>query len=237
MGISAQKLAFEGRTVVMIAFPESWKGEVTDAFGKATEESPTYEPHTTFFKKAIEQIRANQQTKDEIGDAQAIDLWGYSTGAAIIAEMLTDPKFREEVANAALICPPSSVNQNMLQAAWGAAREGWEYIRPKNEESTARRNVVNRQGIEVTKDHRDRMLRTFNALKKKPLRSNGWWEKDMKVRDGGKITVVSYDHDEMTRAYKIADKIRANPNLNLVELPGTHETWLSNPDPLIAAVG
>ena len=245
MGMLPQELAFRGRKVVMIGFPESWHGEATDAFGKATEQSKSYEPHTTFFKKAIEAVALDQGVIDRIGTPSEIDLWGYSTGAAIVAEMLTDTKFSENISNAAIICPPSCVDQNNLKLPFGieaplpsgVANELREVFRSsKNMRNAAKLNVFNRKEEQYTEDHRRRMLRTYNALREKVLKKNYWWTKDIRPRDGGKITVVSYDNDNMTRSYEAVNEIRQNPNLSVVELHGTHNTALSEPATIIKAI-
>ena len=234
MGMLPQELAFEGRNVVVIGFPESWYGEATDAFGKATEESSSYEPHTTFFKEAIRAIKEKQEVKDKIGDASEIELWGYSAGAAIVAEILTDKTFRGQVANAVIIAPPNCVDQKHVNIS--IFRELLQVVRPKNIKNAARLNVTNRHDIQYTEDHRKRMLRTFNAFEKKVLKRNNWWKNDLKVKSGGKITVVSYDSDQMTKSYKAAKEIAKIPNLTLVELPGSHNTPLTKPEILIDAV-
>jgi hypothetical protein len=241
MGMLPQEIAFEGRKVVLIGFPESWHGEVTVVFGKATEESQSYEPHTAFFKKAIEAVRQEQEVKNRIGEPSDIELWGYSTGAAIVAEILTDSVFREKVSNAAIICPPSCVDQENLKIF------GQEIPLPKamvqelvqtfkNYRNASKRNVTNRREIEFTKDHRERMLKTYNALRKKVLRRNDWLEKDLQVKKGGTITLVSYDKDQLTKSYSVVDEIKQNPNLKVIELSGGHGTPLSNSETLINAV-
>jgi pimeloyl-ACP methyl ester carboxylesterase len=244
MGMLPQELAFSGRKVVLVGFPESWHGEATDAFGKATEESKTYEPHTTFFKEAISAIEDKQEVRDKIGITSEIDLWGYSTGAAIVAEILaTDKQFREQVANAAIICPPNCVDQENFKIfgqeiplPGAIINELWETVRPGNIKDAAKRNVTNRHDIQSTEDHRKRMLKTYNALREKVLRKNDWWKNDLRVKEGGKITVVSYDKDRLTKSYKVADEIAQNPNLHVIELSGSHNTPLSKPKEAIEAV-
>ena len=243
-GMLAQEAAFLlGRDVVLIGFPESWHGEATDAFGRATEESTSYEPHTAFFKKAIENIRAKQNVQAAIGNPSEIELWGYSTGAAIVAEILTDPQYREQVANAVIIAPPSCVDQKNLKILGqeiplptAMIRELLQNVRPKNIKDTAKLNVTNRRDIQYTEDHRKRMLRTYNALREKVLRKNNWWKNDLKVKAGGRITVVSYDSDRLTRSYEVVDQIAQNPNLSVVELHGGHNNALTKPEILIDAV-
>ena len=243
MGMLPQELAFSGRKVVLIGFPESWHGEATDAFGKATESTTSYEPHTTFFKKAIEAIREKQAVQDKIGDASEIDLWGYSTGAAIAAEILTDPQFRQQIANAVIIAPPSCVDQKNLKIfgqeiplPTAIIKQLFENVRPKNVKDAAKLNVTNRHDIQYTEDHRKRMTRTYNALREKVLRRNNWWKKDLQVKAGGRITVISYENDELTKSREVVDEIAQNPKLNVIELPGSHNTPLTKPEIVVGTV-
>ncbi len=238
-----ESASYAGRDVVIIGYPDSWHGNVTDAFGKAAEESSSYEPHTTFFKEAIKAILERQDVKAKIGDVSEIDLWGHSTGAAIIAEILTDRQFRERVANAVLIAPPSCVDQRNpkifgreIPLPGAIISELWDILKPKNIRNAAKINVANRHEIQYTKDHRRRELRSHYALRKKPLRRNNWWKKDLGVKEGGTIIVVSYDHDQMTKTYKVVDEIAQNPNLHIIKLPGSHTTPLRKPLDLIRAV-
>ena len=176
-----------------------------------------------------------------------MDLWGFSTGAAITAELLRKKAFRSQVANAVLICPPSCVDRKMTHIPifnQDIPVSPKQFITElldstlANLTDTAKRNVSNREDFEYTADHRRRMTRTYNALRAKTLKRTDWWveDKDMQVKEGGKITVAIYKGDHMTEAIKVADKIRANPNLDVQEFAGAHERCLFDPEPLLKAV-
>lgn len=85
-------------------------------------------------------------------------------------------------------------------------------------------------------DKRRRMLRTYNALRNKVLKRNEWWKKDMRVKDGGSIVVVSYDKDRLTKSYKAVNEIKQNPNLRVLELSGSHNTPRTKSEELITAI-
>ena len=235
MGMLPQEIAFKGRKVITIAYPESWHGNVTDEFGKAAEQSSTFEPHVSFFKQAIENIREMPDVKSKLGEHAQIELWGYSAGALMVPEMLTDDDFSKKVSNAAIIAPASNFDQTMNQAKRNVLRDQFDtYF--SDFRNVAKMNPSFRGKIEVTADFRDRQERTFNALAKKVLRKFAWWEQDMKVADGGKIAVVSYANDIQTQTLRVDKEISQNPNLHLIRLFGTHEAPKIEPETLINAV-
>ena len=83
MGMLPQEMAFEGRNVIFIGYPENWMGDVTNEFADAAQKSGNYEPHTTFFKRAIEKIKKDPGLRTKIGDFEKFDIWGYSAGSVI----------------------------------------------------------------------------------------------------------------------------------------------------------
>ena len=241
MGMLPQEIAFEGRKVVTIGYPESWHGNVTDAFGKAAEDSTSYEPYVSFFKEAIKAIREMPDVKEKLGDSSQIELWGWSAGALMTAEILEDPSFQEMVSNAVIIAPASCVDQKNIkmfdQEIPVPKAILTDTIRTfRDFENIAKLNVTERGKIKYTKDKRRRMTRAYNALRNKVLRRTEWWKNDIRVADGGNIIVVSYDKDELTKSYKVVDEIRQNPNLKVLELSGSHHTPKTKPEDLIDAI-
>lgn len=240
MGSLPQEIAFQGRKVITIAYPESWHGDVTDAFGRAVEESSSYEPHTLFFKRAIENIGQNADVKKELGDYSKIELWGWSAGALMVSEMLTDKDFGQKISDAVIIAPASNLDRkisNLKMPVWLTVLVEELQSYASNFKNSAKLNPNNRTNVEYTKDKRKRMQRTFNALAKKVLRKNNWWEQDMDVSQGGKIVVVSYNNDRMTGTSGVVNEIRKNPKLNLIELSGSHTNPRNDSEVLISKVG
>lgn len=243
MGMLPQELAFSGRNVVTIGYPESWRGNVTDAFGEAARSSSGYEPHTSFFKGAIRDILQRPDVKEKLGSSAEIDLWGFSAGAAIVADILKDKKFQDITANARIIAPPSCVDQKNVKIfnqeiplPKDMLYELWQIFRPRNLKAAAKLNVSNRGEIEYTEEKRKRMTKAYNALRDKVLKRNEWWKNDMRVKEGGSIIVVSYDNDTLTKSYKTVGEISQNPNLRVLELPGSHVTPRTEPGILIDAI-
>lgn len=236
MGMLPQEIAFKGRKVITIAYPESWHGNVTDAFGKAAEDSQTFEPHVSFFKQAIENIRQMPDVKSRLGEHEQIELWGYSAGALMVSEMLTDKDFSQKISNAVIIAPASNVDRENVKSAGLDILNDQLKTYLSDFKNTAKMNPNIRAKIEYTQDFRNRQLKTFNALAAKVLRKYNWWEQDMKVADGGKIAVVSYASDSQAQTTRVENEIKQNSNLELLKLPGTHGTPKIEPETLINAV-
>jgi hypothetical protein len=244
MGILLQQAVFDGRTAIMIGFPDGWKGNVTDEFGEATEKSLNYDPHTSFFEGAIDEISHDPKIIEKIGEVSKMDLWGFSTGATIVSELLSREKLKDKVVNAVMICPPSCVDQEPMRVFGHEIplspkqifSELWDSTLG-NLTNTAKRNVSNREDFKYTEDHRRRQVRTYNALRAKTLRRIPWWENDMQVKEGGKITVALYKGDRVTKGISIESEIKnANPKLDIQEFDGAHERALFDPEPLLEKV-
>ena len=234
MGMLPQEIAFRGRKVVTIAYPESWRGEVTEEFANAAQDSATFEPHVSFFRGAIDKIM--KDSKEQIGEQGKIELWGYSAGALMVSEMLTNESFAQKVSDAAIVAPASNFDRKGVISVGTAILADQLKSFGTDFKNMAKLNPNNRGKIEFTADKRKRMQKTFDALYKKVLRKNNWWEQDMKVSEGGKIVVVSYGQDDMTRTKIVEDNIRQNPNLHLISLLGTHQTPKIESEALISAV-
>lgn len=235
MGMLPQEIAFQGRKVVTIAYPESWQGNVTDEFRKKAEESSTLEPHVSFFKKAIELIRQNPVAKTKIGEHEKIELWGFSAGALMVSEMLTDESFNKNVSNAAIIAPASNSDRGTMSAYFDVFKDQMRtfFTDFKN---TAKMNPSIRTKIKYNIVKTDRAHKTFQSLERKVLKKHNWWEQDMGVSEGGKIAVVSYESDFQAQTRRVESEIAQNPNIELIRLPGTHETAKIQSETLIKAI-
>jgi hypothetical protein len=242
MGSLPQEIAFSGRKVVTIAYPESWHGDVTDEFGKKAEESQSYEPHISFFKGAIENIRNQPELTAKLGNFDEFELWGWSAGALMTAEILKDPKFQNLVSNAVIVAPASSVDQKNIQLPFKQEipvpgpiiKDQLQTFR--HLEDVANLSVTERGSVEYTADKRYRMARVYNALRKKVLRRYEWWKGDMKVREGGKIVVISYKQDVLAQTRKVLEDVRQNTSFSVIELPGSHHGLKLKPGEFIEAV-
>lgn len=103
-----------GRRVISVATPESHGGEANEKLEKAIVESQTMDPYVDFFKKAIDTF---------VGQESEVELWGYSTGGVVMAEILTDSRYQDRVINAVAIAPAGCVEQSPKELNWGVLRE------------------------------------------------------------------------------------------------------------------
>lgn len=190
-----KELALEGRRVLSIASPESRLGKTTEEYAKAVEDSPTYEPHISYFKNAIRKL---------IGESGAFDLWASSTGAPIAAEILSDPQFQQIIENTVFLTPVSVTNQSEAEFKLGVAKELARAIRGKHGWKTSDISVV--WGLKEPEEvsnlaRRNRIANTL--MKKKIIKKMDIW-KDVKVK-GGKIILVSGEKDEIAKSHKALD--------------------------------
>ena len=206
------KLVASGRRVIEIAYPESWHGKVTKEFGDAVKVSDKFEPHTMFFKKAINQI---------IGEVGQIDLWGVSTGALIASNLLADNEFKQRVDKAALLVPPGEINHknfniSMSKEFLSTSRKFW---------LTTKVSVSNPEKINTSEKHRELMLHTHYALKEKILKKYLWWNRNLETGTGNKTVVIIGNKDHITEAKKGKREIESNKTLNLYSIKlGNHST-------------
>lgn len=139
IGSLGHELALQGRQVVMVAYPEAWKGRVTKEFAQAAQEvvtSDNYEPFTKFFEGAIDNILQDPDFVKQNGVQQSIELWGYSTGANLVADILRDEKYQKMTTDAVLISPGSCMDQRwiylkgyLVSVPWGGCQSAWTRLR------------------------------------------------------------------------------------------------------------
>jgi len=229
VGALTRELPYQGRKTFMIGYPESFMGRVTPEFVEAVKNSPTYEPHTTFYKAAINKLLP-------YGD---IELWGYSNGGPIAAQMLNDKEFSERVSDAVLISPASVVDQSVNKFMKGAANEF--------KEVTRRFEVVPKYTLSIGKKgkedqaHLDLRKKVAGALLSRVLTKMDLWKK-ARVKEGGAITIVSPLGDNMTNCHQVFNKenenqLRSeNPQIRVLNTDGTHVTALIDPAPVLEEI-
>ncbi|HSA83806.1 MAG TPA: alpha/beta hydrolase [Patescibacteria group bacterium] len=228
VGALTQELPYQGRSVVVVGFPESFLGHTTKGFADAVDASQDFGPHVNFYKQAITSL---------MGDQGDIELWGFSTGAPIAAQILHDPKFQERVTDAVFLSPASTVNQTSMQLNRGAIHELGHLVKefgllPKYTFSTG----VNDNMPPMTDDHKKLRKRIMGTLIKKVGTVSEYYT-DARVKDGGKITIVSGEKDEITKSYRATNMLSQNPQTTVISLPdGHHATPLTQPERVIPIV-
>lgn len=223
-----QELAYSGRRVITIAFPESWMGTIDEQFEKAVGESETFAPHAEFFANAIRQILPR-------GD---MELWGFSTGGPLAAEMLSkDEAFAERVTDAVLLNPAGSAQLNPTKLWRGVANEARSILTP----DFALAVLTNgRAPSEVPEAKGQRGLKeaVFGHLLQRVCNVSPYW-KDAHVKEGGSIVVLAGEKDDMTHcrtAFRPGSKPFGNTNITSIAFPGTHNSPVLRPVEVIDVV-
>lgn len=186
--------AMHGRRVISIAYPESHLGRTTEAFARSVEESSAYESHTTYFKQAINKL---------LGKDTEFELWGYSTGATLSAEILSDPEFQGRVKTAVFISPMSVVDQSKAEFTKGALDEIPRAVFLKHGWKTSDVGVVLGPKSPGDKENMSRRKRIADALEKKIIKKKDVW-RNVKVKNG-KVVLVSGRNDEITKSNRALD--------------------------------
>lgn len=220
-----QELAYSGRRVIAVGFPESFMGKITPEFAQASEQSLDLEPHTTFFKEAANKL---------IGTDAEIEFWGHSTGATIIEQILADANFQQRTTNAVLLCPAASADISTIQAVKAFAKEIAHLGRRFGQFPRFSYTRAAKEG--EAEGQRELKVKVFKALTKRVL-SESDFTKDARVQEGGKIVVVSGNRDNVTRSSTAKDRFLTNPQVDFIELPnGYHFTPLTEPGRAISLV-
>ncbi|HEX3654522.1 MAG TPA: hypothetical protein VHV55_01880 [Pirellulales bacterium] len=227
----AEELAFSGRIVVVISFPDAVLGRVSLAFADAVEQSATFGPHASFFKSAIKRL---------LPESEELELWSYSTGAPIMAEMLNDdPAFSERVKEAVLVNPAGSVSQGRVQFLLGLVKEMVSLLAHPRDLPSFVFGPPDKKPSDDSqkqKEQSEAKNRIITALLEHIVKQTDWSQ--MKVAPGGQITVVTSQSDDVTKCYRAFNKRTRPPNpaIRVVEIPGRHCTPLLKPAEVITAV-
>jgi hypothetical protein len=221
-----RELALSGRRVVSVAYPESFHGETTKEFADAVDSSKTYYPHTDYFKKAIELLLQEGN----------IELWGFSTGGPIVAELLSDPEIQERTTNAVVVSPASCLNQSKIEFNAGLLNEMKETA--KNIAGLSDISLVYGRKTSGDKDNLERRKRIFNTLLfQKVCKETEAW-RDMRVKEHGEITIILGGKDKITKSYSKVKEFNALiPQVRVIEKPNwAHLTPLFQAKELVDSV-
>ncbi len=213
----AEELAYEGRSVVVVAQPDSAMGKVTSGFADAVDASPTLQPHAQFFENSMNAL---------IGKDSEVELWGQSTGSLIIAELLNDPKMQKRVQNAVLLSPVGATDQSKAAIMIGTGiQEGVSLARkPSKIGKYAFVWGKNKNQQPDSKEDASAKKRVFNTVIERVTHKSPLYE-TMRVREGGNIVVVSGGKDRVTKSSRADNDFASHPQTELISLPqGIHNT-------------
>jgi hypothetical protein len=230
------------RSIVTIGYPESSKGEVTKKFAEAVEHSSDLSPHVQFFSQAINKIyHQNFSKKDKSSDSE-LELWGYSAGATLSAELLKESFFQRHTKKAVLLCPAACVYQktyyffscfcpNLLRAVAESMKvllysESFRYM-----------SLLKTPAKRKSKVTQGNKLKTHQALLKKLSKPYPWWEGNFHLRTGEPITVAYADYDVITNSTPFMERLTDHPSLKIKKLcNANHVTPLVEPQRVLKEV-
>ncbi len=228
----ARESALKGYEVTTILFPESFLGESTEEFAVAMESSfrpqaLTYSPHTDYFFAAIDQLRQENII------APTFDLLGYSTGGAIMAELLSNPAFSHLVTNAIILSPGSVCDQNKWSLISGFITEAPGLVPWPNNTKCVNCALTFGKNGEVDNANLSRRKRITKVLLEKVCRRSPYWT-TARVREGGKLIIQIGKRDWATKAWELAEL--TNPSMKILSYPWTHLGVLYNAEKLMTDI-
>lgn len=229
VGSLVQELAFSGRRVITVGYPESSLGKITKEYADNASQSSNYEPQSSFFKEAVKHF-ASQYGQ--------IELWGFSTGGPIAAEMLIDSGFQKLITNAVLLAPAGSVTQLALQLITGIGREVGLCLTKfgKLAKYSLASPVVRNRKIPKDPEQEELKKRVSNNLLSKICRKEDVWP-NLRVQEGGRIIIWSGGRDQITKSSRAKEDFEQNPQISIISDPeGSHATPLLDPHYVIQQV-
>ncbi len=220
MGNFAVEVAMRGREVTVVGYPESYNGSVTKEFADAVVTDSNYAPHASYFADALTHCYPE-------GD---VELWGYSTGAPIAAEILGEyPDVRERISNAVLVSPASVTDQSELSLKIGLARDVGIVTKgsgmvPHMNWTTGIRTA---QKTDAPNNSAIRKI-AFDGLLSHISKKSSVWDR-MCVRDGAHATFVVGTRDEVVKAQRSLALLSHIPNAVVRTIDGYHASALVQP--------
>lgn len=228
VGAIIQELPIMSRNTIAVGFPDSNMGSVTAKFADANEKTTDFQSLAEFYKQAIIAL---------LGADREFELWGHSTGSAIAAQILSEPEFQKRVTNAVLLSPASCTEQTSMELNRGVFSEIGKLI--KQFRSLGRYTITMGRNATVPKDppeQRSLKKRIFNSLLKKVIRITDVYKK-ARVKEGGSITVVSGQKDDITKSKQAVTMFLENDQVKVLDLKeGSHNTPLITPAKILPEI-
>lgn len=221
----AQELAYSGRQVIVIAYPESTLGTITPEFAQAVEQDGRFTHHGRYFAEAIRTI----QSHEGIG---TYELWSHSTGGPISAEVLrANPDIAAQTQNAVLISPAASVTQSMTKFLAGFVREVMRDFQ-KYHVNLSKYSFV----VPAVKEKGGIKERVFFALVKAINKTYPHWNDIHLPSDSAEVIIWSGEKDTLTKTYKNESYGKVGGQKLVSDPGGTHLKGLLEPAEVIAQI-
>lgn len=221
VGAFPVKLAMESRqAVTIIGHPESWMGRVTPEFSQEVKKSENFEPHTTFFKKAINQI---------IGGETGFDLCGISAGCVLTGEITSDNEFNQRIGKINLIVPPGFTDMSKISNLLIAAPKMLQESFSKDPRFTT--SILD--SINESKEQRGLKIDTYKAIRGHLLKKYNWWE-NPNLHQNRKTKVILSEKDGVTLGGVYGQKLLNQSSFDVsVIKDGVHGTFAKEPERII----
>ena len=229
VGTLAQSLAFSGRDVVVIGYPESTLGTVSEQFAAATKITGTFWTHAEYYKGAITEILSNP---DLNLNWDSYELWSHSTGGPIGATMLEDTEFQQSISNAVFLSPGSVVDQSAVSLLTGLIKEIAYDLKKDTFVDLARYSIVPPGPKGEMKDRKDL---TFSSLLTAIRKKHQGWD-TTKLSSGGKVVFWSGDRDTVTKTNDATTLGSGDGQVLVRDEAGSHLTSLIQPEKVIEQV-
>jgi pimeloyl-ACP methyl ester carboxylesterase len=223
----ATEIAYQGRRVIAVGYPESFMGKTTPEFADAVEKDEGFGPHAEFYKAIV----------DKYSGENGLEIWGYSTGAPIASTILEQKAFQDKITDAVLLCPAGAVDQSVNDMKLGAIQE-LKYLKDSGFNAGVDfHSLVIGGRKEQMKEDKILHDKIFNSLFEKICQAHTEWEK-ARVREGGKITVLNGEQDRITKSFLVKQGVwKTNPQINSeVIKDGYHSTPLMKPQEVVAQI-
>ena len=194
------ELPLNGLDVVGLGYPDSQSGILTEKFAQQVEQSGSLQAHAEMYKAVVKAYVEKYPGKP-------IQLWGQSTGALVIADMLSDPEFSGEISEAVLIgsagaMEMSPVKQAVEYVAEVGALAGRIDRAPMYNYVVGLKDKPNsKEEIEAKKQHDVLMNRVWGEVRARTCKRQSSYD-TAKVAEGGKIFFVTGGKDKTTRDFE-----------------------------------
>jgi hypothetical protein len=192
------ELPLSGRDVIGAGYPDSQAGTVSQKFLDKVKESDSLEAHAKFYKEVVREFRKKYP-------GRKIELMGQSTGALIVADMLSDISFSDEVDRATIIGSAGSTEMSKSRQRREFVKEGSAMPKDRWLSYSSVWGMNDRTGLDndpvTMKMQKDLRGKVSSEVTSRTNRSQRSYD-SMRVKPGGKILIVTGGKDNVTKDYE-----------------------------------
>ena len=125
----AIELAYQGREVFFVGYPDSYGGKMPLEFARATTQpgQEGLKPQAEFFIAAHTALLMQEANKGR--EINTVEMWGHSAGCMLGAQMLNTKQWANRVDNAMFVGPAGIAEISQMSQITGYARNITRYLR------------------------------------------------------------------------------------------------------------